>query len=334
MNADYDCPVCGGRKWLVLDRLTISANQPATNAYADLRRRVLFELWSPATAAITLAIFCCSACGFVSYTPRPTSKDVHEKYSFLQRYEKNIGGQANGHNARASDERRARRIFEAVSQYTGKRKCSVLDFGGGNGKLLAPFISAGHSCDLIDYSVCPLPGVNKIADTLDDDVHRRTYDVIICSHVLEHLAEPGRIASQLRERLSGEGVIYCEVPSDLREGFTARLKEDPVTHINFFNRESFRALLEQNALAVLECKTAVGTYNGHRLDVISAIAGRGRRMEMKDRDPEIAVSLTRRLLNPTLVSKVARRWRLRQFPTLAGIARRVRRIQRSLPTPA
>jgi SAM-dependent methyltransferase len=46
-------------------------------------------------------------------------------------------------------------------------------------------------------------------DAVEDDA----YDAVICNHVLEHLADPVRVAGQLATKLRSGGRIYLEVPS-------------------------------------------------------------------------------------------------------------------------
>lgn len=329
MNESPECAVCGAVEWTILDRASVRRDAPISNEPAvALRRRVLFEVWLPGQEEITLTTVCCGQCGFVSYTPRPTEADVAAKYRFLQATEIDIGGQKGTPREQTMDRGRAERIFGVITRHVQKPRLRVLDFGGGNGKLLAPFLEQGHDCDLIDYSLKPLPGVRKIADTLEEDTSGRCYDAIICSHVLEHVGNPGNVVSRLGARLAEKGVLYGEVPCDLWEDLN--ISTDPVTHINFFSLESFRSLFIHRGLHVLESASRLGTYSDAELDVIIVIAGwHGPPSEAAG--AKRAVALTRSWLHPSLLAKVKRRWRFGQMPTVAGVIRRLKRLAGALP---
>jgi 2-polyprenyl-3-methyl-5-hydroxy-6-metoxy-1,4-benzoquinol methylase len=53
------------------------------------------------------------------------------------------------------DERRAWRGYWATIRYRGRVGGSVLDIGGGDGKLLKPFVDEGFHCYVVDYNQSP-----------------------------------------------------------------------------------------------------------------------------------------------------------------------------------
>jgi len=188
----------------------------------------------------------------------------------------------------------------------------IVDFGGGNGKLLVHFLEKGHLCHLIDYTLKPLPGINKVGDTLDDIPSDQKYHVILCSHVLEHVANPSQTVRELRTHLEPGGVIYGEVPLDIWGGID--ISHDPVTHINFFTHYSFEELFRRQGLRVLKSKVFAATYGRRRLDVVMVVAQEGGQGTVPM--PSSGVHQTTRLLNPTLLMRLYRLWRLRRLPTL------------------
>jgi SAM-dependent methyltransferase len=151
----------------------------------------------------------------------------------------------------------------------------VLDYGGGNGKLLKPFMSAGHSCYLVDYNDNPISGVNKICDDMsaftgDAFTGDDAFDLIICSHVLEHVSDLTSLATFFRRHLDRSGLLYAEVPQEIWAGL--RLDADPVTHINFFTRNSLAGLFLRNGFDILESRQEVATYGNAVLEVLWILA--------------------------------------------------------------
>jgi len=280
----------------------------------------MFELWFPEADMITLQSVMCGACGFMTYAPRPSEEDLEAKYRFLQATERNIGGQRASPKGQAADRRRATRVYRTIAPYVGSEHVNVLDFGGGNGKLLAPFLERGHSCVLVDYTLEPLPGIQKIGETLEDVPTDRKFDVVICSHVLEHLAQPAQLLRALADHLTTSGVIYGEVPADCWRGIDIGL--DPVTHVNFFTLSSFLEVFERQKLDVLMGKQMVGSYGEGRIEVLLVVArngGTSRRVGSR-----ASVRETERLLHPSLWMELRHRLRLRQVPSVGGLIRRLR----------
>jgi SAM-dependent methyltransferase len=326
MLTSFPCPVCDGSTWKPIETFRYGRSDALPGSrghyrdYVLLRRRVLFEVWFPDAETITLRSLMCCGCGFMTYAPRPSEADLEAKYRFLQATEKDIGGQSSSPKVRLADRRRAISVYTAIARYVARERISVLDFGGGNGKLLAPFLERGHCCALVDYTLKPLPGIQKIGETLHDVPPEQTFDAIICSHVLEHLAQPAQLLHRLSNHLSEDGVMYAEVPAEIWKGIG--IERDPVTHVNFFTFSSFHELFARQGLDVLEGMQGVGTYGGGRIDVLVVIARKGgaRVRPMS----HAGVRETERLLNPSCWMELHRRSRLRKLPTVAGLLRRLR----------
>ena len=328
MQENPQCAVCRGRSWetvCVHQYLRDSDEEAVDGAlseYVALRHRVLFEIWFPGCEQVELRSVMCKVCGFVAYTPRPDAADVDAKYRFLQIHEKSIGGQSDSERALRWDHRRSERIYRDVWRGFADRKngdsLRILDFGGGNGKLLESFTRRGHRCYLVDYNPQPIAGIVKLGDTLEDLEDDASFDVILCSHVLEHVVYPSEILDRLSSRLHTGGVLYTEVPFEVWRGIP--IERDPVTHVNFFNLSNFMALCQRPSLGIVDARRMMSTYDVWRLEVLVVVARKG-----SPGGPvsfEGAVEQTRRRLQPSRGAAFHRRVRHRHFPTLGGLRRR------------
>lgn len=281
---------------------------------------MLFDLWFPGTDSIALRSVMCRRCGFMTYAPRPAAADIEAKYRFLQESEKDIGGEGETPKAQVNDHQRAGRIFKTVMRHFAAGRIRLLDYGGGNGKLLAPFMEHGHSCVLIDYNRNPLPGIEKIGDSISDLPAGRKFDAILCSHVLEHVALPAWLLHGLSDHLAAGGVIYAEVPVECWRGIEIGL--DPVTHSNFFNLGNFLELFARQGFTILEGRKIAGTYGESRMDVAFAVARKTAAVPAFIADRGIREA--KRLMNPTFAMEVGLRLRMRRFPTMRGMLKRLR----------
>lgn len=271
----------------------------------------------------------CSGCGFITYAPRPSSADIEAKYRFLLAADpRKDSGQGNP-KAWAKDRRRAKRVFAAVMRHCGARRIHVLDFGGGDGKLLIPFSRHGHECALIDYGRDSLPGIERIGESIADMPAGRTFDAIICSHVLEHVAHPAQLLRSLSDRLRAEGVLYAEVPLECWRGIGISL--DPVTHVNFFNRGNFFELLARQGLDILEGGRIAGTYGDSRLDAVFAVVRK--RTQVRGSFSARGIREAERLLDPSWQMEIRRRLRLRRWPTMRGMRARLHALRTATKKP-
>src|SRR5262249_47690292 len=135
--------------------------------------------------------------------------------------------------------RRSAKLFRFLQgRLPNDRFAQILDFGGGDGRLMREFFKRGHDCYLVDYREDTLPGVRRIGSTEADIPLNAKFDLIVCSQVVEHLANPKRVLSCLAEHLDTRGHLYIEVPLEVWRH--APLHEEPVTHVNFFTASSLQ----------------------------------------------------------------------------------------------
>ncbi len=264
------CPVCGSSSAKELGTQEFERDAQGLSSYVMRRYKVLFELWAPGVSSLRVKFLCCERCGMVWFGPRPTPAEVDAKYQFL-------GGASSStaHNPVVTpiDEERSKELRTRLAPWIGPDN-SVLDFGGGTGSLMAEFVRTGHSCALIDYSSEAIPGVVRCGTTLEDAPAKQRFDVVVASHVLEHLPEPFDTVLALADRLSDCGVLYAEVPLEILGG-PPRLRE-PVTHLNFFSDSSLSALLRRAGLEVLSCEVTTSIHaNGSAALAVCAVARPG-----------------------------------------------------------
>lgn len=82
-----------------------------------------------------------------------------------------------------------------------------------------------------------------IADSPDNA--RGPYDVVVFSHVLEHITDPRPLLKTVRERLTAGGVLFIDIPY-----CDYLFKENVFPHVLFFDRVSLKMLCEENGFKV------------------------------------------------------------------------------------
>ena len=259
MLTDPLCPVCGATAWTIVGERTY--RRPASLEGRHKPFRVLFEVWARGEHEFRVQFAVCNACAMMIYVPRPSVSDIDAKYHALAQYGDSTPSLG---ESPQRTRRRSQRVYDIVMPklLRGVHECRILDFGGGDGRLLTRFVEAGATCDLVDYCESVIPGVQHVGRTVDCLPSEPTYDAIICSHVVEHLAEPLPIVRELVRNLRPGGVIYVEVPVEMVEAMPA--PTEPVTHCNFFIPESLAALMERAGCRITRCGlTAYPHPSGH-----------------------------------------------------------------------
>lgn len=143
---------------------------------------------------------------------------------------------------------------------------SVLDFGSGNGVLSYWLKSNGFGQRVVgvDVSQTGVDNANRAYGseslsfiTLDklSELKPGSFDVVVSSHVLEHIDEPEEALQSIMDKAEW---LVLEVPLEqcLWPELISRLRgkaryDNPLGHVNFWTRASFRDFLAKAGLMVV-----------------------------------------------------------------------------------
>ena len=138
----------------------------------------------------------------------------------------------------------------------------MLDVGCGRGELLGRLKAAGFEAAGLDPEPgCVAASAAKAPTELGglDDIPAkfpgRTFDAVVCSHVLEHVDDPLGGAKRLAAACSPGGVVIAAVPNVLRPVRVLRslrggLTPDHPRHLYGWGRPEFATLLADAGLRV------------------------------------------------------------------------------------
>lgn len=138
---------------------------------------------------------------------------------------------------------------------------SVLEVGCGTGAVLAEIVRRGIGKQHVGIDVAdPTAHTEPAAAELDLRAYDgarlpfadASYDLVVASHVVEHVPEPRTFLSELRR--VARDLIFVEVPCEaglLRSRATLQATLD-TGHINSFTPESFLVLLQTSGAEVID----------------------------------------------------------------------------------
>jgi SAM-dependent methyltransferase len=230
--ADRPCAVCGGRRTEVLRHqpFALPEGHPLPAAYD---------------------VVCCQGCGFC-YADTPAPQAAYDRYyADFSKYADDRT--ATGGGGSAEDARRLREFAgQLAAACPEPAAVSVLDIGCSNGGLLEALQMCGfkHLTGVDPSPACVAnaarrPGLRVLEGTLTAlPPELKRYDLVVLSHVLEHVADLRGVLAPLARLLEPSGRLYVEVPDAMRytEFLTAPFQDFNVEHINHFSLSSLRRL--------------------------------------------------------------------------------------------
>lgn len=188
MNADVECPLCGG------------ANHDIQ--YTGVR------------FAEDVNVHVCGDCQMVYLWPQPDELRLNAFYTHEYRSVYDDPTPAERHDADMPEaEQRVGRLMPFLAKDT-----RVLEIGSGSCAFLervAPHIHEAVGVEMDQESRDWYASVadTRVFHTLADVPNEQNFDLIVLFHVLEHLPDPVVFMSQLAERLKAGGRIVVEVPN-------------------------------------------------------------------------------------------------------------------------
>ena len=252
MSEYTTCQVCGKNQWQVIaSRIFCKSDFSDQNKLAKSVSHFMFEQWLPGRSEILFENLYCNNCGFIRYSPRPTEQEMDKHRG------RRIGDIVGTKPGTDLDmiAKRSSLLFDYLNRNIDLGKVNtVLDYGGTDGNMLRIFAENKFQCYLVDYCPYHIPEVNKIGNTVYEIPEDDKFDLIICSHVLEHVTDPQKVVKELIEHLTETGILFIELPLELWKRPPLLNQSNPITHLNFFSLGSLKNMLIACGAHVEKCR--------------------------------------------------------------------------------
>jgi SAM-dependent methyltransferase len=196
----------------------------------------------------------CTRCGFAYADTPATQEDYDRYYAQSSKYEDNATSTGGGGSG--FDQKRLEDTAAAIAEVLPDRSARIVDVGCANGGLLGVLKQLGYdhllgidpspACVRNTEQLHNVPAVTGSFRQLPANIG--TFDMVILSHVLEHVADLATTVRDLKALLTPRGLLYIEVPDASRyaEFLLAPFQDFNTEHINHFGPSSLRALFEAN----------------------------------------------------------------------------------------
>lgn len=112
---------------------------------------------------------------------------------------------------------KAEKIAKILSKYKNIKKCRILDIGCGSGYLgwlLQKKSKQYIGMDFVDER--KVKGFTFLrTDALNVPLKDGSFDIIVCNHVIEHVANQKRLLEEISRLLKKDGICYMTCPNRL-----------------------------------------------------------------------------------------------------------------------
>lgn len=191
----------------------------------------------------------CRRCGLVRADPRPSADSYADFYRYYYRRIYERPGQK-ADSLFAHQAANAARRFRFVLQHAGRFPATVVELGCGAGWNLVPFREAGAQVRGYDYDEEYLRAGRERGLEMEEGgitealAVGRAYDLVVLSHVVEHMLDPVADLQRIRSLLAPGGHLFIEVPNVLRAGHPL-LRQFQSAHTFFFAPPTLGLVLEK-----------------------------------------------------------------------------------------
>ncbi|NCQ97448.1 MAG: class I SAM-dependent methyltransferase [Microcystis wesenbergii Mw_QC_S_20081001_S30D] len=226
------CPICQEENGEILhtQKFVLPEGHPLSNGYD---------------------ILCCDRCGFVYADTTVSQKDYDIFYAKLSKYEDKKTATGGGESP--YDAARLQKTAECIAGFLPDKSVRILDIGCANGGLLGYLKKLGYNnlCGLDPSPACventkQLYGIEAYAGSIfTPPQDLGDFDVVILSHVLEHIQDLASALSNFKNLLGKNGVLYAEVPDAKKylDFYVSPFHYFDTEHINHFSLKFLERLL-------------------------------------------------------------------------------------------
>ena len=206
-------------------------------------------------------LFKCSDCGFIFLRDHPDETAIGRYYASDEYISHNDSASGFINNLyRLSRTVTLRKKRSIIKRYSGLKSGSLLDIGSGTGHFIAFMKEAGWTVKGLeindkarDYSVSRF-GMEVISREHLSSLTSACFDCITLWHVLEHLHEPGKYASEIVRLLKPGGICIVALPNcasfDAKYYGVYWAAWDVPRHLWHFTPPSFRVFVEKTGLKI------------------------------------------------------------------------------------
>ena len=199
-------------------------------------------------------------CKFIFQKYIPDDEFSNEIYDKIISSDKSLKKKINSTNSNLKYDNEIRLIKNIFKD----KKIKILEFGAGWGFWASRAISSGLDVDAFELSNTRIQfmkkkGINVIGDLSKND---NQYDFIYSDQTIEHITDPHQVFNSILPNLKNGGYILINFPSSFR--FKRQLKKNyvpnkdvahPLEHINIFNQTSFKYLITNYNLDLIDFKS-------------------------------------------------------------------------------
>jgi hypothetical protein len=218
-----ECKVCQSQQ---LDTLLELPSLPLSETYG---------IYDPGFKNFDQAIDICGQCGHVQLAFQLPPSILYNESDYNYSTVKS-----------SSTIKRFNSFRDFVGQTMNHQTESIIDIGGNDNSLLLLF-DVAHKY-LVDPSVAEhvdYQGVQIIKGFIEDiDLSLISPQVVVCSHTLEHIAEPRKFIQTLLDKCDENTLFYFEVPCFEKQINALRFDAFFHQHFHYFHPSSIKKLIE------------------------------------------------------------------------------------------
>jgi SAM-dependent methyltransferase len=202
----------------------------------------------------------CDKCGFIYGDTNVTQTVLDDYYENLSKYEDKTISTGGGYTIH--DKNRLKSAAKYISSKFDNKEIEIVDIGCAIGGLLEQLRNEGFnnltgidpsiSCVEITQSEKKCKCYHSSLFDLKDSFGK--YDLIILSHVWEHILDLNSAIKSIEKILKPGGCIYIECPNAMlyKEIIHAPFQEFNTEHINHFTEQSFKNFFGINNYSCLD----------------------------------------------------------------------------------
>lgn len=233
-----------------------------------------------------VSLHVCSKCGLRQLYPR--KNDTELKAFYASSYYASYAMDEKTKNAKWIKRKCniAKDILDAIEDHRSLRGLRLLDVGAGHGFLLREAHKRGALVFGVEPSICHAErlradGFDVQTGSIEQILSEKKgmIDVMVLSHVLEHIGSPKAFLNSARSILSDEGILCAEVPNaNWQTAFGKHPISIHTAHLCYYTEKTLKAIFEISGLEVLS--TSFGLHGGS----IRVVANKGMSKDLKELD--------------------------------------------------